>query len=105
MICYLLYFSIAVDYNHNMGWHIVEGRLIAKQLERAPKSIRVKYSFWRSNVREMGPNLQGGYRTHALKGDRAGQKSARLDKRWRVIFQIFEHDLIVEALEVTPHNY
>jgi hypothetical protein len=88
-----------------MGWQIIEGRLIKKQLDKAPKSIRVKYTFWRGQIEELGPNLQGGYRTHALKGSRIGQKSARLDRQWRVIFRVFEHDLIVEALEITPHNY
>jgi hypothetical protein len=36
-----------------MGWQVIEGRLLAKQLNRAPKSIRVKYAFWRSQIEEL----------------------------------------------------
>lgn len=88
-----------------MGWQIIESRILGNQLKRAPASIQAKYAFWRSNVEEMGPNLQGGYRTHALRGNREGQKSAWLDRRWRVIFKLLEKELIVEALEITPHRY
>ena len=61
-------------------------------------SGETSYALW-------GRNFQGGYRTHALRGRRAGQKSARLGRQWRVIFRVVDDDLIVEALELTPHNY
>jgi hypothetical protein len=70
-----------------MGWKVIESRLVAKQLKKVPKDICTKYVFWRKLIETMGPNLQGGYKTHALSGNRKGQKSARLDLRWRVIFR------------------
>ncbi len=88
-----------------MVWRVVESRLLARQLERAPGTVRIDYAYWRDRVREAGPNLQGGYRTHALQGRRKGQKSARLGRQWRVIFTVVEDQLIVEALELTPHRY
>jgi len=88
-----------------MGWRIVEARLLVRQLERAPREVRIDYGYWRDRVRELGPNLQGGYKTHALHGRRKGQKSARLGRQWRVIFRVVEDELIVEALELTSHRY
>jgi mRNA-degrading endonuclease YafQ of YafQ-DinJ toxin-antitoxin module len=88
-----------------MEWRVVESRLLLKQFQRAPREVQRDYGFWRDRVRDLGPNLQGGYRTHALHGRRSGQRSARLGRQWRVIFRVVEDELIVEALELTPHNY
>jgi len=88
-----------------MQWQVVESRLIVRQMSRVPKEIQAKYCAWRQRVQEAGPNLRGGYRTHALHGKRTGEKSAWLGRQWRVIFRVFEHQLLVEALELTPHKY
>ena len=88
-----------------MEWKVIESRVIVRQLSRAPKVIQAKYIVWRNLVRRSGPNLPGGFRVHALKGNREGQKAARLSRRWRVIFKVFKGELIVEALELTPHKY
>ncbi len=88
-----------------MEWRVVESRLLARQVERAPCEIQEKYVVWRSLVQQWGPQLQGGFRVHALQGDRKGQKSAWLNRQWRVIFKVFEGELVVEALELTPHRY
>ena len=88
-----------------MEWKVIESRMIGRQLQRVPKDIQAKYAIWRNRVRRNGPYLQGGYRFHALEGNRRGQKSVRLSLRWRVIFKVFEGELVVEALELTPHKY
>jgi len=88
-----------------MEWKVIESRLIARQLPRAPRRIQKKYIAWRGMVRDYGPDLRGGLRVHALVGSRKGQKAARLSRQWRVIFRVLEGDLIVEALELTPHKY
>jgi mRNA-degrading endonuclease YafQ of YafQ-DinJ toxin-antitoxin module len=88
-----------------MEWRVVESRLFAKQFQRSPRNVQQDYGFWRDLVCAFGPNLQGGYRTHALHGRRSGQKSVRLSRQWRVIFRVVEDELIVEALELTPHKY
>ena len=49
--------------------------------------------------------LWGKFMLHPLAGDRKGQMSARLNRQWRVIFKVLQGELIVEALEVTPHKY
>jgi hypothetical protein len=88
-----------------MEWRVVESRLLRKQWQRAPQRVQRDYDFWRDRVRVLGPNLQGGYRTHSLQGRRSGQKSAWLGRQWRVIFKVVEGELIVEALELIPHSY
>ena len=88
-----------------MEWTVVESRLIAKQLKKAPLEIRKKYVFWRDLVREMGPNLPGGYRVHALHGKRKNTKSARLNRQWRVIYKVFQRELVVQAIELSPRKY
>jgi plasmid maintenance system killer protein len=88
-----------------MEWEVVESRLVVRQLPRVPREIQARYCAWRQRVHEEGPNIQGGYRTHALRGKREGEKSAWLGRQWRVIFRVFEGQLIVEALELTPHKY
>jgi plasmid maintenance system killer protein len=88
-----------------MEWTVVESRMIVRQMRRAPKEIQQKYGAWRNMVRRLGPYLPGGFRVHPLSGDRKGQMSARLNRQWRVIFKVFEGQLVVEALELTPHRY
>jgi toxin HigB-1 len=88
-----------------MEWRVVETRSLARQIQRAPREIQERYIVWRSRVQHLGPQLQGGFRVHALQGNRKGQKSARLNRQWRVIFNVLEDQLVVEALELTPHRY
>jgi plasmid maintenance system killer protein len=88
-----------------MEWKVVESRALTRQVRRAPRDIQRRYSAWRNIVQRRGPYLSGGYRIHPLLGDRKGQMSARLNRQWRVIFKVFAGELIVEALEVTPHKY
>jgi proteic killer suppression protein len=88
-----------------MEWQVVESRFIAKQLRRAPREIQEKYIIWRDLVKSFGPQLHGGFRVHALQGNRKGQQSARLNRQWRVIFKVIEKQLVVEALELIPHSY
>jgi mRNA-degrading endonuclease YafQ of YafQ-DinJ toxin-antitoxin module len=88
-----------------MEWQVIESQLTARQLKRAPRDIQEKYAIWRARVETSGPHLRGGYRVHALQGNRKGEKAARLSRQWRVIFKVFEQQLVVEALELTPHKY
>ena len=88
-----------------MEWRVVESRLLVRQIQRAPREIQRRYIVWRNLVRQRGPYLPGGFRVHALHGDRKGQKSAWLNRQWRVIFKVCEGELVVEAIELTPHRY
>jgi mRNA-degrading endonuclease YafQ of YafQ-DinJ toxin-antitoxin module len=71
----------------------------------APIEIQEKYVIWRNRVRVNSPGLGGGYKTHKLKGERKGQRAARLNWQWRIIFKVFSHQRVIEALEITVHKY
>jgi plasmid maintenance system killer protein len=88
-----------------MGWKVVESKLIVRQVRRSPREIQQKYTAWRNIVRNHGPYLKGGFRVHLLSADRKGQMAARLNRQWRVIFKVFGGELVVEAIELTPHRY
>jgi mRNA-degrading endonuclease YafQ of YafQ-DinJ toxin-antitoxin module len=88
-----------------MEWKVVESRAVTRQVRRAPREIQAKYVVWRNRVQFSGPYLTGGFRVHSMLGNRKGQMSARLNRQWRVIFKVFEGELIIEALELTPHKY
>ena len=46
-----------------------------------------------------------GFEDEALVGNRAGQRSSRLNKKYRVIYTVNGGEVTVYVLEVTPHKY
>ncbi len=85
-------------------------RFAEKRLDRLPKEIRENLSIWVELVEAIG--LHGcrqirGYRDEALKGKRFGQRSARLSRSYRVIYEQTEVGdcTIVGILEVNKHDY
>jgi proteic killer suppression protein len=76
---------------------------------RVPIQVATKLQIWIDDVKDRG--LEGvrrtpGYHDEPLKGSRAGQRSIRLNKTWRAIYEA--HDGVakfVQVEEVTPHKY
>jgi len=57
-------------------------------------------------VKSSGPFLPGkGWSTEKLSGPLKRFYSARLDKKWRVVFEIEGKVKIVAILAITPHLY
>lgn len=81
-----------------------------KQLRKLPRHIQEAAYAW---VRAIGlDGLQNtrripGYQDEPLKGDRRGQRSVRLSRAYRLIYE--EHDgghlILVTVLEVNKHEY
>jgi toxin HigB-1 len=48
-----------------------------------------------------------GYNDEALKGDRLGQRSIRLNRQWRAIYTQKDRQsfILITLEEVTPHDY
>ena len=48
-----------------------------------------------------------GFHDEKLKGERAGQRSIRLSRQWRAVYEVQPDGDIVFVLvqEVTPHDY
>ncbi|RLA59287.1 MAG: hypothetical protein DRQ89_14300 [Epsilonproteobacteria bacterium] len=81
-----------------------------KSLNKIPKHILIQFDLWVEIIETDGlKSMQKvkGYRDHALKGERKGQRSSSLSKSWRVIYQLNEvtNQLTVEVLEVNHHEY
>ena len=70
--------------------------------------IRKKYEMWKQIILHEGPdNLRNFPALHdeALKGERKGQRSSRLSKKYRVIYELDKDVVTVYVIEVTPHKY
>lgn len=89
-------------------WHIREHRTIDKICSKIPLAVLKKYELWKDIVFRHGPDKLRefpGFHDEKLKGERAGQRSSRLNLQYRVIYTV-EHDIVtVYVLEITPHNY
>jgi proteic killer suppression protein len=81
-----------------------------KELKKIPKHILVQFDLWVEIIES--DSLQAmqkvkGYRDHALKGDRKGQRSSSLSRSWRVIYILDQKTklITVDVLEVNHHEY
>lgn len=87
---------------------VLESRTSDKQLKKCPKEILIQYEAWRKVVELSGPlaiKKIPGYRDHALKGKWKGARSSYLNKTWRVIYKVNKKEVLIQVLEVNPHEY
>ncbi|HSW94000.1 MAG TPA: type II toxin-antitoxin system mRNA interferase toxin, RelE/StbE family [Gammaproteobacteria bacterium] len=82
---------------------------VKKNFHKVPLPIRKKLFTWVAAVEEKGLNevrKVSGYHDEPLKGDREGQRSIRLNRKWRAIYRIIDEKIeFVLIEEVTPHDY
>lgn len=82
---------------------------IKKNFQRVPLSIKKKLFTWVAAVEERGLNAVReipGYHDEPLKGDRQGQRSIRLNRKWRAIYRVVYYKIeFVLIEEVMPHDY
>ncbi len=90
-------------------WRIEEHRRVDKQLSAAvPREILKRYEKWKDIARLSGPpGLRAikGFHDEALSGEWKGYRSSRLGLQWRVIYRIVADALLVQVVQVTPHDY
>ena len=90
-------------------WRIEEHRRVDKQLSRAvPREILKRYEKWKDIARVSGPpGLRAikGFHDEALSGEWKGYRSSRLGLQWRVIYRFAADVLLVQVVQVTPHDY
>jgi proteic killer suppression protein len=82
----------------------------AKDLTRIPVQITRKLRGWASAVETFGleeVRKVPGYHDEPLKGDRAGQRSIRLNRAYRAIYVIGRDGAVefVSVEEVNKHDY
>ncbi len=89
-------------------------RFAAKQIERLLKSIKEAVFLWKVTVDQFGlleARKSKGYHDEPLKGQRIGQRigqrSIRLNRAYRLIYNEFNDGeiVVVGVLEVNKHEY
>ena len=91
-----------------MTTKITYSRLFEKQIEKIPKSLQRKVWLWvfAVELRGLEEALKlKAYRNEALKGKRKGQFSIRLNRAYRLIYEIREKAIHIHILEVHKHEY
>jgi len=81
-----------------------------RSLKQAPLYIQEKFRAWvvavnKSTLAET--RKRPGWHDEPLQGNRKGQRSIRLNKKWRAIY-VTKNDgaiVFIEIIEVTPHDY
>lgn len=90
-------------------WRIEEHRRVGKQLSGAvPQEILKRYEKWKDIARLSGPpGLRAikGFHDEALSGEWRGFRSSRLGLQWRVIYRVAGQTLLIQVVQVTPHDY
>lgn len=96
--------------SHAIRTRVELTRHAEKNLERVPRHIAVKLLAWVEAVETQGlaeVRKVPGYHDEPLKGDRVGQRSIRLSRSYRAIYEIEDGKTlrIIHIVEVTKHEY
>ena len=89
---------------------VVASKKFGKQLRRIPEYIQRAISAWIGDVEDAGiraVRMRKGYHDESLKGKRRGQRSVRLNRAYRLIYEENKRGEIhlIIILEVTKHAY
>jgi proteic killer suppression protein len=90
---------------------IVFSKSAQKDVQRLPKPIVEKLRLWVFSVETIGlvaTRLKGGKGLHdePLKGKRIGQRSVRLSRGYRAIYEIRQNGIeFISVEEVNKHDY
>ena len=89
-------------------WEIYEHRRVPKQLHKLPNDVLQRYEKWKDIVAISGPEgLRAirGFNDEALHGEWKDHRSSRLNIQYRVIYKIERDRVLVQVVNVTPHDY
>lgn len=92
----------------NFMWKIYEHKRVEKQLKLCPPEVQKRYEKWKDIIALSGPQglLQiKGFSDEALKGEWNGYRSSRLNKQYRVIYQVIANEVYVQVEQITHHDY
>lgn len=87
---------------------ITRSKNFEKHLSKVPDFIRKKVIFWIFLVESNGlieVMKSPGFHDEPLKGERKGQRSARMNKAYRLIYYVIQDRIHIELLEVHKHDY
>jgi len=89
-------------------WEVYEHKRVAKQLACIPVEVLKRYEKWKDVVVFSGPEglrRIRGFRDEGLGGEWKGFRSSRLNKQYRVIYKIERNEVLVQVVNLTPHDY
>lgn len=89
-------------------WRFREHRRLARRLRTLPVRVRDSYETWKNVLRAAGPEALRelpGTRDEVLRGQWKGYRSSRLSSRYRVIYRVVRDNLVIEVIDVNPHDY
>jgi proteic killer suppression protein len=94
----------------NIRTQILLTRFAVKQLKKLPKNILAAYYTWVKTIELEGvrnTRKLSGYHDEPLKGDRKGQRSVRLNKSYRIIYEETNTGsiIIIVVQEINKHEY
>ncbi len=87
-----------------LPWSVIIVNEAERELKKAPLHIKNKFDKWVVLVQGYGPYLKGGWNTEQLKGVLKDFYSIRLNRKWRVIFEIKDNKNII-VIRIVPHEY
>ena len=89
-------------------WEVYEHRRLVGRVPRLPVEVVKRYEKWKDIVRISGPaglRLIKGFRDEALRGEWSGHRSSRLGLHYRVIYRAVAHEILVQVIDITAHDY
>ncbi|WP_413578484.1 type II toxin-antitoxin system RelE family toxin [Bdellovibrio sp. HCB290] len=87
---------------------VLVSRSAEKQINRLPQHIQEALRYWVETVQIIGireTRKLSGYHDEPLKGHRLGERSARLNRAYRVIYTVTDNEIEITAIEVNKHAY
>lgn len=89
---------------------VILSKFVGKQLRKIPGHIKEALFLWILTIEKIGINETRklkGYHDEPLKGARTGQRSVRLNKAYRAIYEEkSENELtLISIVEVNKHDY
>jgi len=89
-------------------WTVYEHRRISRKLDSIPTEVLKRYEKWKDIVSVSGPlglSKIKGLRDEPLNGEWKGYRSSRLNLQYRVIYKVLKEKVLVQVVNVTPHDY
>lgn len=93
-----------------MQFKVIISKFAQKQVRKLPMHIQNSLRTWSELIEEHGIWIMRripGYHDEPLKGKREGQRSSKLSKGYRVIYEEFSDGEIeiINVMEVNKHDY
>jgi proteic killer suppression protein len=102
-------FVTKIGYIIHMNTEVLVSKKAQKDIKKLPLIIKIKFYTWVKLLDEHGlkqARKVKGFNDEALKGNRKGERSIRLNRAYRAIYIEKGGNLeLIEVLEVNKHEY